>query len=45
MEEPPETQNNFKKGTNLENETEIMKKIIHLKQNLQKTYKKSDLEQ
>ena len=45
MKEPSETQNNFKKGTNLENETEIMKKIIHIKQNLQKTYKKSDLEQ
>ncbi|KAF0689291.1 Uncharacterized protein FWK35_00036037, partial [Aphis craccivora] len=45
--EPPETtetQNNFMKGTNLENETEKMKQLIHLKQNLQKSFKKSDLE-
>ena len=39
MEELPEktdtteTQNNFKKGTNLENETEKMKQLIHLRLN------------
>ncbi|KAE9521643.1 hypothetical protein AGLY_017939 [Aphis glycines] len=45
--EPPETtgtQNNFKKGTNLENETEKIKQLIHLKHNLQKNFKKSVLE-
>ncbi|KAE9521647.1 hypothetical protein AGLY_017943 [Aphis glycines] len=45
--EPPETaetQKQFKKGTNLENETEKMKQLIHLQQNLQKNFKKSDLE-
>ncbi|KAE9542996.1 hypothetical protein AGLY_002907 [Aphis glycines] len=42
--ETAETQKKFKKGTNLENETEKMKQLIHLQQNLQKNFKKSDLE-
>ncbi|KAE9530069.1 hypothetical protein AGLY_011531 [Aphis glycines] len=42
--ETAETQKQFKKGTNLENETEKMKQLIHLQQNLQKIFKKSDLE-
>ncbi|KAE9524406.1 hypothetical protein AGLY_015127 [Aphis glycines] len=42
--ETGETQKSFKKGTNLENETEKMKQLIHLQQNLQKNFKKSDLE-
>jgi len=32
-EEPLETQNNFKKGTNLENETEKIQQLIHVRQN------------
>ena len=39
--EPSETQNNFKEGTNLENEPENIKELIHLEQNLKNTFKKS----
>ena len=32
--DPSETQNNFKEGTNLENEPKNIKELIHLEQNL-----------